>query len=148
MTPPEESRIPDHQPFHFRIRIGVTGRRNLSTDEGLIDAIKSVLAHIERHVSTCRHIALQWEASSCLADGADRIVAKEILRGPEARLKAIIPLSISDYEETFGLDSEGRPLSSNAVEESRREFREMMNDRRTRTICLRERMVSSEAIET
>ncbi len=144
MSDAQENDSPDCR-FHFRVRVGVTGHRDLVANKELVDQVRAVLKDIQKLIDPEQTVHLQWEVVSCLADGADRIVAHEVLRNTDASLMAVIPLTRADYENTFGLDARGAPLRLNAVEESRREFDAFLPKDPTSTIYLRGRLIAADA---
>jgi hypothetical protein len=79
------------------IRIGVTGHRQLDAPDEVarvVDrAIDDVLAAFGADVSLV--------VVSSLAEGADRLVAREVLARPGAQLEAILPLAIDEYARDF-----------------------------------------------
>jgi hypothetical protein len=54
-----------------------------------------------RQVPADRRTPIEWVVISPLARGADRIVAREILTRPGARLQVIAPLPLDDYRTDF-----------------------------------------------
>jgi hypothetical protein len=92
------------------LRIGVLGHRNIRPDHpGLIDAINAVLAAVNYELAALRVLPTRvcLAAVSSLAEGADRILAREILAreadlGWDTRLEAILPLDKENYREDFG----------------------------------------------
>jgi SMODS and SLOG-associating 2TM effector domain 3 len=90
----------------LRIRIGVTGHRNLAPDHpGLATEISKAVEYIIQKLAvsaervTPDDIALTVVSS--LAEGADRIVACEILNGAGAQLEVVLPLQEDDYCHDF-----------------------------------------------
>jgi hypothetical protein len=66
----------------FLLRIGVTGHRNLTEDEALFKAVKQALElaiSASGYVKGEGHTPLALTAVSALAEGADRLVAKQVL---------------------------------------------------------------------
>jgi hypothetical protein len=92
------------------LRIGVLGHRNIRPDHpGLTDAINAALAAVNHELAFLRvpPTRVCMAAVSSLAEGADRILAREILAreadvGWSARLEAILPLDKENYREDFG----------------------------------------------
>ncbi len=93
--PPEgEGRLP------FSLRIGVTGHRQLADPAALIPAIQAAIQGVvERFLGPVAEPALQ--VISALAEGADRLVAAEVLAGPDATLEAVLPLPPGEYLSDF-----------------------------------------------
>lgn len=88
--------------------IGVTGHRFLADrnriDEALIGVVESLAGTLPG----------PWTVVSALAEGADRLVARALLGQPGARLVAVLPLEVVDYQADF------------ATPESRAEFQELL----------------------
>jgi hypothetical protein len=92
------------------LRLGVLGHRNVRPDHpGLMDAIDAALAAVNHEVAALRvpPTRVCLAAVSSLAEGADRILAREILAreaavGRDARLEVILPLDKENYREDFG----------------------------------------------
>jgi hypothetical protein len=78
------------------IRIGVTGHRILAEVEKIEAGIAEALRFIE-HQFPGETLAVV----SSLAEGADRLVARQILSRPQARLIVPLPLPESDYLDDF-----------------------------------------------
>jgi hypothetical protein len=99
------------------VRIGVTGHRTLASEQLIRESIKSVMGKLEEMLRLIPHTFM---AVSPLAEGADRLVAKEILawQVPEnvdkPSLEAVLPLPEADYLQDF------------ETRESRDEFRELL----------------------
>jgi hypothetical protein len=89
-----------------RLTIGVTGHRKLDDPAGISAQAHQVLEHIHHSAAPATTLC----ALSPLAEGADRIVASEVLRFPGAILEAALPLAKADYMKDF------------ATSESRAEF--------------------------
>lgn len=91
------------------LRIGVLGHRYVPPDHpGLVDAIDAALGVVTHALTSLRVPPTQVCVAvvSSLAEGADRILAREILAreeeaGRDARLEAILPLDQEDYREDF-----------------------------------------------
>jgi hypothetical protein len=90
--------------------VGVLGHRILTDIERLEAGVKQALTRIEGAFPGEPMVVL-----SALAEGADRLVADEVLQRPDSRLIAVLPLPAADYETDFGED------------ESKREFRELLD---------------------
>jgi len=95
-----QGRIPLH------LRVGVTGHRYLdSNDPALVTAVRENLKLIE---SRCRKgtaaTPVGLTVVSALAEGADRIVAREGI-GRGASLEVVLPLPLDDYLTDFKSDT-------------------------------------------
>lgn len=99
------------------VRIGVTGHRTLASEQLIRESVKSVLGKLDKML---RHTPYTFIAVSPLAEGADRLAAKEIMAwqvsGDVDRpsLEAVLPLPEADYLQDF------------ETQESRDEFRELL----------------------
>jgi hypothetical protein len=103
----DDGRIP------FRVRIGVTGHRELEGEGAelpvlLRQQVRRVLSLLE-----CGSTTLCLSAVSQLADGADRLVVREVTAearsgGQETRLEFFLPLAHDEYVTVQNFDSESR----------------------------------------
>jgi hypothetical protein len=101
------------------IRIGVTGHRRIDNPAAISsvvrDALKDILkAWAKTHPSANSGAPPTLKAVSPLAEGADRLVAQEILATAGGKLEVILPLKEEDYLQDF------------AGEASRREFHKLL----------------------
>jgi len=88
--------------------LGVTGHRDISeADHNVRAAVREVLIRLG---ATEQPVTLV----SCLAEGADRLVAQVTVEELGARLVAPLPLEPEEYEKDFG------------AEESKEEFRRLL----------------------
>ena len=86
----------------FRLTIGVTGHRTMSDQPSLRKTIQRILDEIKDTHTHKGRTEFNWCVLTPLAEGADRLVAEEVLKRPEgATLKAVLPLTIADYLEDF-----------------------------------------------
>ena len=126
----------------LRIRIGVTGHRTLSDEPMLAGRIREALdskifelfdAKSKTILSTIEHTPITFIVLSPLAEGADRLVAREVLKSEnrDPRLEVVLPMVKEDYLQDF--DSA----------ESRLEFEELFNKAR-RPVTLREKKLPEE----
>ena len=74
--------------------IGVTGHRNLPKFSQIRLCVQEVISGLAQQ--TGRLIVL-----SPLAEGADRLVATEVLRLPNSSLRVVLPLEIEEYRKDF-----------------------------------------------
>ena len=106
--PGDDGRVP------FTFRIGVTGHRELADPSVLIPAIHQAIHGItERLLGSGARPPLL--VISALAEGADRLVAREVLTEPGAELQAVLPRPARDYLDDFG------------TEKSKAEFTELLS---------------------
>ncbi len=98
----------DIPPLPAIIRIGVTGHRVIGNEVRIRDCIRTILNDLIRPFP---HTPFHLVALSALAEGADRIVADEILKYPRSNrtadweisssLQAILPLPPEEYKNDF-----------------------------------------------
>jgi hypothetical protein len=83
-------------------RVAVTGHRDLpQKDPGLLNAIREVLEHIDAsRRSGTRSTPVGTTVVSALAEGADRIVAREAMRRG-SRLEVVLPFDRAEYLRDF-----------------------------------------------
>jgi hypothetical protein len=120
------AQMADFEPIPYRIRIGVTGHRNLDDPAAVQSAVKKAIdAEIEKlfpgdsrrtieRVRRAGTTPVSFRVLSPLAEGADRVVALAVLDFPGARLDVVLPLALEDYLEDF------------ATEESKEQFRDLL----------------------
>ena len=92
--PEGEGRLP------FALRIGVTGHRELADPDALAPAIDEAIQALTERV-----LGAQADPSlliiSALAEGADRLVARQVLARPAAELEVVLPLPVHEYLRDF-----------------------------------------------
>ncbi len=136
------------QPLPFRVRIGVTGHRQLADADALAGKVRTILnetipgmlgdaarALLDSSAST----QLAYTVVTPLAEGADRLVAREVLKRPNADIEVVLPFQRDQYRADFA-DDESRAEFDQLFAKARRpivittqEPREKANedDRRT-----------------
>src|SRR6266852_161360 len=131
----------EFEPIPYRIRIGVTGHRELADPAAMQALVKQAIgAEVEKlfpegsrqNIERVRNegtTEILYRILSPLAEGADRVVARAVLEYPGARLDVVLPLTIEDYLEDFKTD------------ESKVEFEELLG-RCRRPVLLRTRRIS------
>ncbi len=82
------------------LTVGVTGHRGLEEETLLGERVRDALLDAKE-----RFGAERLTVVSALAEGADRLVAREALEQAGASLEAILPLDSSDYCEDFETDA-------------------------------------------
>jgi SMODS and SLOG-associating 2TM effector domain 1 len=102
-TPLNSGRIP------YRIRIGVTGHRDLESSARLRD----VLARVPQLLPGSEATPVRLSVVSALAEGADRVVVDEVFdqaaaRGEEARLEVVLPFERERYVELQEFSAEAK----------------------------------------
>lgn len=106
------------------LRIGITGHVNLDPEEigTLTRSIDKILGFLDEQFP-----AHYLTVFSPLATGADRLVARELLKLETARLIAVLPFAMQQYLETFGSSDDYRLDPAGA--ELRSEFRYWLDNR-------------------
>ncbi len=94
----------------YRIRIGVTGHRTLPRPEVVSSLVSRVLdeeiealldpASVDQ-IRKAKNTPVLFSVISPLAEGADRLVAKEVLKHGGAILQAVLPLPVNEYVQDF-----------------------------------------------
>ena len=78
------------------LMIGVTGHRSFE----MADTAQRVDRLLDEIIDARRPVVV-----SCLAEGADRMVADLVLARPDAGLAVVLPLPADDYERDFATDA-------------------------------------------
>jgi hypothetical protein len=98
-----------------RIVIGVTGHRKLDIQPRLINQIRTTIENIIKTVPPLQNTPLVLSVLSPLAEGADRLVVREVLTVPNSTLEVILPMTKDDYIQDF------------KTSESRKEFEGLLS---------------------
>ncbi len=94
-NPSRDGRVP------FTFRIGVTGHRDLADPDSFCAPIAEALRRLKEFVPVSPGVGLVPVVVSALAEGADRLVAKEVLADKDARLEVALPLPEEEYVKDF-----------------------------------------------
>jgi hypothetical protein len=100
----------------YRLWIGVTGHRALEEDPRLVQRLREAVQRIRRLPPPSAATPVRLGVVSPLAEGADRLVAREILELEGSALEAALPLPPEEYVGDF------------ATPGSRAEFEELLED--------------------
>jgi hypothetical protein len=124
-TPPPSSESTVTGPLHpdvsrltlpYRLRLGVTGHRQLDDPNAVATAVHQLLNHLEGTFRADGHVQLEWTIISALAKGADRIVADAVLtHSPEVHnpeLEVITPLPLAEYRTDFETAADGNEFET------------------------------------
>jgi hypothetical protein len=84
-----------------RLRVGITGHRKLPNDSRLVDQVDQAIARIRVLADSDFGSPRRMTAVSSLAEGADRLVAGEVLKEPGSILEVPLPLPPVEYEKDF-----------------------------------------------
>jgi len=85
----------------FRLRIGVTGHRDLPNDPALLASVREAVAKARTLVPSSPYTPVRLAVFSPIAEGADRLVARAVLEDPGAILNVVLPLPRDDYLNDF-----------------------------------------------
>jgi hypothetical protein len=97
------------------VRVGVTGHRTFDDPAGIEARVRSALERLLRLAGDEGDGArVRIEMISAIAEGADRLVAREALALPGTTLSVVLPFPIDDYARDF------------ETEESQREYAELL----------------------
>jgi hypothetical protein len=107
-----ESNVPGiPAPIPFRVYVGVTGHCTLENEPAIEGRVRDVLTRqipelfaeeSRGRLHASRRTPTAFAVVSALAEGADRLVAREVLKTPDGVLEAVLPLVREDYLEDFG----------------------------------------------
>lgn len=86
------------------VTVGVVGHRSLEQQAVLRTTVQRVLDDIVNSQGCGGQSHPHLCCLSSLAEGADRLVAEEVLTRPGACLKVVLPLTVRDYLEDFTTD--------------------------------------------
>lgn len=100
----------------YRLRLGVTGHRELADPQQVEAAVHRLLDRLDQVLGADRAVRLEWSLVAPLAKGADRLVARAVLehapaeRRPE--LEAIVPLPLAEYRSDFDTPADRREFEA------------------------------------
>lgn len=98
-----------------RLWVGVAGHRDVQETPELRATVATVLARLEKTVAQShRDVPLRIGVVTCAAEGADRILAHQLLEQADAALEVVLPMPAHEYSKDF------------ATAASRHEFRELL----------------------
>ena len=89
-----------HSHIPFRVQIGVTGHRNLILTEQLTKSVHDALTTQVKKIlnwNEKKYTPLIFSFMSPLAEGADRLVAKQAISLLNATLEVVLPMSKEEY---------------------------------------------------
>lgn len=91
----------------FRVRLGVTGHRVIKDPELIVQKIGEILSSriyklIEKNISPEAGIPKPtFTILTPLAEGADRLVAREALKIPDSEIEVVLPFAKEEYLKDF-----------------------------------------------
>lgn len=115
-----------------RIVLGVTGHRKLPENKTslLAQKVQLALEKIKEAIPPLPNTPIVFTILSPLAEGADRLVAREVLKTPGSQLEAPLPLDKKDYMQDFET-SESRAEFEQLLSQARRIYQLPPRDSRT-----------------
>jgi hypothetical protein len=91
-----------NEPIPFRLVVGVTGHRKLPDEKTAALAVHSALKQIREKLPAQPNTPVCFTVLSPLAEGADRLVASEILtHEKDAQLEVVLPFDKDEYVKDF-----------------------------------------------
>lgn len=84
-----------------RVVIGITGHRKVDTTPVLKERIRGTIDSIRQMASSNSSTPLVLSVLSPLAEGANRLITREILDFPGATLNVILPMEKDNYVQDF-----------------------------------------------
>lgn len=100
------------EPISFRLTIGVTGHRTLHETEILREKIREVIDKILSYIPSTSKTPVLLKILSPLAEGADRLVAKEVLKYSGSQLKVVLPVIKEEYVKDFSSENSRQEFES------------------------------------
>jgi hypothetical protein len=104
-----------YQPIPFPVVIGVTGHRKLTNESELAQRVNEAICQIRKMLPPLPSTPVVLCVLSPLAEGADRLVARQVLGLPGSELEVVLPLQREDYVKDF------------EAKESRAEFERLLS---------------------
>jgi len=121
----------------IHIRLGVTGHRTLPNKEKLSEKIREALERkifdlfdedLKKLLNSSPQKLIAFTILTPLAEGADRLVTREVLKLASSKIEVVLPLAKEDYLQDF------------KAQESISEFEELLS-RAAHIIALRKQML-------
>jgi len=95
----------------YRLWVGVTGHRTLPDDPALIERVKEAVGVVQNMAPSSPSTTVHVGVVSALAEGTDRIVAREVLAQPGGALEVALPLPTDEYVQDFETDASVREFN-------------------------------------
>lgn len=107
-----------YQPIPFPLVIGVTGHRKLTNEPELAQRVNEAISQIRKMLPPLPTTPVVLGVLSPLAEGADRLVARQVLGVRGSDLEVVLPFQREDYVKDF------------ETKESRAEFERLLSEAR------------------
>lgn len=101
VSTPNEPILSSNQPIPFRLVVGVTGHRTLPDEKAAAFAVHSGLEQIKEKLPKAPRTPVFFTVLSPLAEGADRLVAGEVLTHDNSQLEVVLPFDKDEYVKDF-----------------------------------------------
>jgi hypothetical protein len=97
----------------FRLRVGVTGHQQLPDEERLAAVVRRELGRLIHLLDAGKSTTVELAVISQLANGADRLVVRQVLkvaeeRGQQARLEVVLPMPHEAYAQAEKFNAASR----------------------------------------
>ena len=97
----EKTSNPSGDIIPAQIVIGVTGHRKLRNERLLAKQVQKIGVKIKETISGLKNRPVEFRILSPLAEGADRLVALELLKVTGSQLQVVLPLEKDEYLKDF-----------------------------------------------
>lgn len=112
-----------------QIVIGVTGHRKLRNERILAKQVQKIGVKIKETIPEVKNIPVEFRILSPLAEGADRLVARELLKVSGSQLQVVLPLEKDEYLKDFA-HGESREEFNNLLESATSVIQPVSNPKR------------------
>lgn len=97
----EKTSNPSGNIIPAQIVIGVTGHRKLQNERVLAKQVQKIVIKIKETIPELKNIPVEFKILSPLAEGADRLVTRELLKVTGSQLQVVLPLDKEEYLKDF-----------------------------------------------
>lgn len=97
----EKTSNPSGNIIPAQIVIGVTGHRKLQNERVLAKQVQKIVIKIKKTIPELKNIPVEFKILSPLAEGADRLVTRELLKVTGSQLQVVLPLDKDEYLKDF-----------------------------------------------
>jgi hypothetical protein len=97
----EKTSNPSGEIIPAQIVIGVSGHRKLRNERALAKQVQKIVIKIKETIPELKNIPVEFRILSPLAEGADRLVTRELLKVTGSQLQVVLPLDKDEYLKDF-----------------------------------------------
>ena len=97
----EKTSNPSRDITPAQIVIGVTGHRKLQNERFIAKQVQKIATKIKETIPELKKIPVEFRILSPLAEGADRLVTRELLKVSGSQLQVVLPLEKDEYLKDF-----------------------------------------------